>query len=215
MKILFITVFLFAATTTNAQSVNKLLVEANELYGKADFNKSVELYKQVLLVEPNNVIANNNLGLAYYKMENFDESINCFKKITEQLNESNLLADVYYNLGVTYAKKSLFADALATFKNALKLNPNNKKCSENLQLVTNQLNKQQQGKNDKTETKDNKDKQPNDSQDKQDIKNSQGGNSSNNEDELLSKLAEDEKEGKKNLQKKQKSKSGNNVTKDW
>ena len=70
------------------------------------------------------------------------------RAITETLQglsqaELDLRAQAYYNMGNSFYRQGQFAEAIAAYKEALKLNPDDQDAKHNLELAQQQLEKQQ------------------------------------------------------------------------
>lgn len=76
---------------------------------KEHFNKAIEL-------NPKLVRAQVNLGLVHSKLGEFDEALVCFKAVLPE-------ADAWYNLGLMYRGQKRYEDAIKSFEQVLKCNP--------------------------------------------------------------------------------------------
>jgi len=76
---------------------------------KENFTKAIEL-------NPKLVRAQVNLGLVYSKLGDFDQALVCFKAVLPE-------ADAWYNLGLMYRGQKRYEDAVKSFEQVLKCNP--------------------------------------------------------------------------------------------
>lgn len=115
-KYVFITAFLLLTLTAFAQ-VNKLLRQANKA---TDLNKKIELYTQVIALNPNNLDAYFYRGLAKNDLGDFSSAIVDYSKIIVTQPDP----DTYYNrANARYSLKN-YIGAKEDYENALKLDPN-------------------------------------------------------------------------------------------
>lgn len=210
MKFGCIILLMVLAITANAQKAAIMLQNGNESYQKKEFVKAVNQYREALKNDPDNSILLFNLGNALYKSGNLDEASKAFEKAVGKASEKQFTAKAFYNEAVALFGMHKFREAALAFKKALKLNPLDKDCRENLQMSINELKKEsessQKGEGEKNKTdKDNQDK-------KQD--NSKAPINKEAGEKLLNDLQKQEQRLKDSLQKLGK---GNKVNsgKDW
>jgi Ca-activated chloride channel homolog len=103
----------------------------------------------------NNATAQFNLGNALYKTEKKEDAVNAFEKANTTLVKPAEKSNALYNKGVVLQNNKKLEDCILSYKNALKLNPNNEDARHNLQLA---LKKQQQEKQKQDKDKKDKDK---------------------------------------------------------
>lgn len=160
MKIPVTICLLFFISSSFAQHVKKILIDADKQYQNSEYLHARELYEEVLNMSPGDVAAQYNLGVARFRLNDIEGATVAFKKALSLSNNKSMSAKISYNLGVAFLKSANFQEAIPAFKNALKLNAEDKEYRENLQFAINeykkQLNqKQQSGKS----PKQNKEKQ--------------------------------------------------------
>ena len=89
------------------------------------YKEALEPLEKAVQLNPNAADAHLNLGNVYDGLERFDDAIREFKKVVTLQPTS---ADPLYNLGSVYSKlakkdKRFFTEAIAAYKQAVKLNP--------------------------------------------------------------------------------------------
>jgi len=95
-----------------------------------DYPKVAEnLYRIVLDISPNNIVANENLGFLLVDLKQFDEAEEFFV-IALELNPS--ISDYYNNLGIIYAEQERYSEAEASFSKAISLDTKNSSSYNNL-----------------------------------------------------------------------------------
>jgi len=157
---------LFLGVHSNAGILDwHYLNEAKSAYQKGDYQKSVELYKKV-----NSDEAKFNEADSLYKMKKYKEAL----KVYNEIKDNKLKEKVEYNKGNCYAKMNKIDEAINSYKNALKLNPNDKDAKYNLELLEKKKHQKQNkhNKNHKNNKKQNK-KNKNNKQNNQHNKNKQ------------------------------------------
>ena len=79
------------------------------------------LYNSILNEEPNNLDANNNLGVLLQSLNRFNEAKDFCKKAIELKPN---YAEAHYNLGISLEKLNRFEESEASFRKVLELKPN-------------------------------------------------------------------------------------------
>ena len=106
-------------------------------YHKADYFKSLNIYKNNLVIQKENNdtegvgLSYNNIGMVYHKVGDFINAIdNYFNslKIAEELQDDYLKSTIYDNLGTVYFDQNKFNESINYFEKclALQLKNNNK-----------------------------------------------------------------------------------------
>ena len=184
LVILIITLIVFVNRIFSSNNAEKKFIRTgNEKYKDTIFNDAEVNYRKAIEQNINNHKAEFNLADALYKQENYKETIGRLETLSTQKIDSNLLENIFYNLGNSYfnnakqlaesqdpknAEEAMgnLKKSLEAFKNALKIMPSDTAARQNYQIVKHILDQQeQQNKDDK-----NKDKKKDDKQDKKDKK---------------------------------------------
>ncbi len=147
-----------------AQAENENIKLGNDAYKKKDYETAIKYYNSV--GEKNNATASYNLGNALYKTDKKEEAIAAYEKAVEAMNTPLEKSNSFYNKGVVLQNDKKTEDCILSYKNALKINPNNIDARHNLQIALqkekeDKQKQDQQNKNDKKEgDKNKKDEQP-------------------------------------------------------
>jgi Ca-activated chloride channel family protein len=179
---------LFMGVHSNASILDwHYLNQAKVAYQKGNYQKSAELYQKI-----NNDEAKYNEADSLYKMKKYKEALDIYN----QIKDKKLAEKVEYNKGNCYAKMGKIDKAINSYKNVLKLNPNDKDAKYNLEL----LEKKKQHKQNKNNQNNNKQKQ-----NKQNKNKSNKNKSQKNEE----KKSNSKKQNKNNKQKEQQKQNKN------
>jgi len=84
------------------------------------FDRAIEAYKRVILLNPENADTFNNIGVAFKQQGKFDEAIESYKK-SLSLKPDN--AGVYYNLGFALRDNGKLNEAIQAYKKSISLKP--------------------------------------------------------------------------------------------
>lgn len=203
----------------HAQSGSKDLREANKLYKEKKFDQSLQAYNKALQAAPNNSTVNYNTGNANFRNNKFENAVSDYENTVSNTNDNKLKQNAYYNKGVSFSKQKKLAESIEAYKDALKLNGDDKEARENLQkaLMEQKQQQQQQQQNKQDNKKDDKkdqDKKQDQKQDQQQQpKEQQSKLNKQQVEQLLQALQQKEKEVQKKMQ--QKDASPTQPDKDW
>lgn len=146
-----ISAFCLLAATGSAQT-EKLVREGNKLYEQKKFKEAGATYQQALLKNPTYVPGMFNLGNTLYQQKQYEASRKVLDAAAKNAKDKNSKSGVNYNIGNTYMSEKKWEDAIASYKKALRANPQDADAKYNLSYAQAMLKKDQQ------ENKDNKDK---------------------------------------------------------
>ena len=159
--------------------------KGNRAYEKGNYQDAAGRYMRALGADPSSFEAQYNLGNALHRQEMYDQAA----QVQQQAAADSLAAPVdraqaFYNLGNTQFRQQKYAEALESYKNSLRLNPDDPQAKFNYAYVKkllddqnqqNQDNKDNKDKKDNKDNKDNKDDQNQDQQNGQNQQNPQEG----------------------------------------
>jgi Ca-activated chloride channel family protein len=168
MRVLFTALLVFMGiATVFGQSERSLIREGNRTYKQKKFADAEVNYRKAL--EKNRDVKQGefNLGDALYKQDRFDEAANQYRDAATKLSDPKAKAEALYNLGNAQLRNKKIPESIASYKEALKLNPNDLDTKYNLEYAKMLLQKQQQQQqNQKKDQKQNKQKQDQEKQQK-------------------------------------------------
>ena len=161
-----ISAFCLLAATTSAQT-EKLVREGNKLYDQKKFKEAGSAYQQALLKNPTYVPGMFNLGNTLYQQKQYEASRKVLDAAAKNAKDKNSKSGVNYNIGNTYMSEKKWEDAIASYKKALRANPQDADAKYNLSYAQAMLKKDQQ---DNKDNKDKKDKNKDQNKDNKDNK---------------------------------------------
>ena len=110
---------------------------------KNNLQIAANLYKETLKVNPDHIDANNNLGLIFGALGEFQKAIDCYEKAI-QINPN--YASVRNNLGLVFEKFKEDNKAISCYEKAIQINPYYAVAHFNLGNVLKKLGKFQEAK---------------------------------------------------------------------
>ena len=142
MKMLPTICLIFFISTSSAQNVNKILNDADKQYQKSEYLNASKLYEEALKKSSMDLTAQYNLGVARFRLNETEGATEAFKKALGLSKDKSMSAKIFYNSGVAFLKSANYPEAITAFRNAMKLNSEDRDCRENLQFAINQYKKQ-------------------------------------------------------------------------
>jgi Ca-activated chloride channel homolog len=138
MRIL-LTIVLLLSTAFNDKAR-----EGNRAYERGDFETAAQMYMQAIQEEPENARLYFNLGNALSKLGKSEEATAAWD-LSKELNESPVeKSKAVYNQGNSAADQKEWDKALKSYRDALKLNPNDLDAKYNYELALKQKEEQEQ-----------------------------------------------------------------------
>ncbi|MDD5529769.1 MAG: tetratricopeptide repeat protein [bacterium] len=196
----------------------------NKLYNKKDYGGALEKYKSAQVKDPRLMVIDYNMGCARYKVDSLEYAMTLFTKIMASLESKGLKEKACYNMGNTLFKSGNLELAIESYKQALRMDPDDKDAKINLEFAQKMLEQQkQQQKDKKDQDKQNQDKKQNqqqkEQQNKQDKQQQQDKQNQEqqkqNAQNILKSLEQDEKDAKQKSQQKNAKVGQIKIFKDW
>jgi len=181
VKIFIIATMVVAAASgcVYAQSTRSLINEGNDLYEEKQYEEAEINYRKALNEDQGSVAGTFNLGNALNKQGKFDQSASEFEAAALKAEEKGIRGNAHFNRGNSFLEASEYDQAIASYTEALKLDPSDQDAKYNLSYALMKRRQQQQGQQqgggkddqnkDQQQDKKNKDQK----QDKQQNKNDQ------------------------------------------
>jgi len=95
-----------------------LFKEGNKKYIKGDYKGAIKAFSKLIEIEPNNIYAHINLGIAKMDLGNYISAIDYFTKAIELDSEN---ADAYKNRALAYYSLDKEDEALLDYKKSTQL----------------------------------------------------------------------------------------------
>ncbi|RXK59801.1 tetratricopeptide repeat protein [Lacibacter luteus] len=132
MKLIFTICSLMLSVFTYAQEGD--VVKGNRYYKEGNYEKAEEAYRKALEKKPTPV-AGYNLGNTLYKREEIEKALKAFDEAIEATDDPALKTKALYNKAVLLHKNNRIPEAIAAYKQALRLSPNDEEVRKNLQIA--------------------------------------------------------------------------------
>ena len=134
-----------------------LVRRGNREFKREKFEKSVDSYQEALKHDPNSFEAKYDLASALYRTERYDKAEKTLQAIVNDSTRTELeRGEVAYNLGNTQFAQQKYKEALSSYRQAMRCNPNDEDAKFNYAFTKLLLQQQQQQQN-KDQNQDNKD----------------------------------------------------------
>ena len=147
-----------------------LVRKGNREFKREKFEKSVDSYQEALKHDPNSFEAKYDLASALYRTERYEKAEKTLQAIvSDSTRTEKERGEVAYNLGNAQFAQQKYKEALSSYRQAMRCNPNDEDAKFNYAFTKLLLQQQQQQSQDQNqENKDNQDKEQNEqNQDKQ------------------------------------------------
>ncbi len=135
---------LFSLAHSYAQQVTVTIKQGNDAYKKGDYKAAAEAYQKALDESPNNEIAQFNLGNALQKLKQDEASGKTYDELLQHSKDGSLQSKAYYNKALALLKQNNLEEAVNSFKQSLRLAPDDVETRENLQKALAELRQKQQ-----------------------------------------------------------------------
>ena len=180
-KYIVLALVLFVCGEVSAQQMKErgLVRRGNREFRREHFEKSVDSYQRALQHDSTCFEAKYDLASALYRTERYDKAEKTLLSIVNDTTRTELeRGEVAYNLGNTQFAQQKYKEALSSYRQAMRCNPNDEDAKFNYaftkRLIQQQEQQQQQQNQDQNQdqNKDNKDNQQ-DNQNQQNEQNQQ------------------------------------------
>ncbi len=175
----------FAEAAAQKMPERRLVRKGNRQFGRERYDKSIESYTRALEAAPTSFEAAYDLANAMFRAERYDTAEQTLKGIVADSTRSDIdRSEAVYNLGNTQFAQQKLKEALASYRAAMRLNPDDQEAKYNYaytkHLLQQQEQQQQNDQNkddqnqDQDQNKDNQQNQQNQQQNGQDDKQQDG-----------------------------------------
>lgn len=129
--------------------------KGNRAYEKGDYQDAAGRYMRASGMAPGSFEAQYDLGNAFYRQEMYDQAAQTLQQVAaDSLRSPADRAQAFYNLGNAQFRQKQYAEALESYKNSLRLNPDDLEAKFNYAYVKKLLDDQNR---DDQNDRDNKD----------------------------------------------------------
>ena len=186
---------LFVCGEVSAQQMKErgLVRKGNRQFKREQFEKSVDSYQRALQHDSTSFEAKYDLASALYRTERYEKAEKTLLGIVNDTTRTELeRGEVAYNLGNTQFAQQKYKEALSSYRQAMRCNPNDEDAKFNYAFTKRliQQQEQQQQQQNQDQNQDNKEQ----NQDKQDQQNNQNQQGEDKEDQQQQPQNQDGKE---------------------
>ena len=171
MKTLLSIAFLFVLNISFSQQWRDSLEAARTAYENKEYGEALKYYESAQKNAPENIDLSDEMAQSAYKAREFKKAQEIYQQNSQKKELDIEKADNYHNLGNARMKSKDYQGAIESYKDALRLNPNDQQTRYNLSEAIRQLKNQQQDKENKKDNQDKKDENQDQNQDQNQDKN--------------------------------------------
>ena len=118
--------------------MNDLIKKGIEYFQKQEYLKSLEIFKNILRVDKNQLQALNFVALNYFYLGQFKDSIFTLEKV---INLNPMIPDVYFNKALSHFNLGEYEAAIKNYEQAIKIKPDYHQAYINLGDLNKKLNR--------------------------------------------------------------------------
>lgn len=166
----------FAEAAAQKMPERRLVRKGNRQFGRERYDKSIESYTRALEAAPTSFEAAYDLANAMFRAERYDTAEQTLKGIVADSTRSDIdRSEAVYNLGNTQFAQQKLKEALASYRAAMHLNPDDQEAKYNYAYTKHLLQQQEQQQQNDDQNKDdqNQDRNEDNQQNQQDRQNGQ------------------------------------------
>jgi Ca-activated chloride channel family protein len=117
---------------------------ARASYKQGDYDKALRTYRSAQKLAPDEVDLSDEIGQTAYKAEKYDVAEKVYQQSSSRKGNAQQQARTYHNLGNARMKQQKYDEAIASYKEALRHNPERNETRYNLSRAMRQKQAQQQ-----------------------------------------------------------------------
>lgn len=153
----------FAEAAAQKMPERRLVRKGNRQFGRERYDKSIDSYTRALEAAPTSFEAAYDLANAMFRAERYDTAEQTLKGIVADSTRSDIdRSEAVYNLGNTQFAQQKLKEALASYRAAMRLNPDDQEAKYNYAYTKHLLQQQeQQQQNDRNKDDQNQDQDQN------------------------------------------------------
>jgi Ca-activated chloride channel homolog len=143
----------------SAQKEDVLIRSGNRFYKQKQLDKAKQQYEKAVQQAPQNPVAAYNLGNAQFRKDEYDDAVKSYDETISHSSDNAAKEKGLYNKGVAQIRSKKLEESIASWKDALKLDPTDLEARENLQKALLELKLRQPPPPEKNNQKDQKKEQ--------------------------------------------------------
>ena len=147
MKVIIHIIFILICASAFGQDWRDSLDMARDAYKNEEFLKALEYYESAQKGAPENVDLSDEMAQSAYKAREFKKAEDIYKQNGNNKQSATEKADNYHNIGNARLKQKDYQGAIDSYKESLRLNPNDDQTRYNLSEAIRQLKNQQKNQN--------------------------------------------------------------------
>ena len=186
---------LFVCGEVSAQQMKErgLVRKGNRQFKREQFEKSVDSYQRALQHDSTSFEAKYDLASALYRTERYEKAEKTLLGIVNDTTRTELeRGEVAYNLGNTQFAQQKYKEALSSYRQAMRCNPNDEDAKFNYAFTKRLIQQQEQQQQQQSQDQNQDNKEQN--QDKQDQQNNQNQQGEDKQDQQQQPQNQDGKE---------------------
>ncbi|MCL2313912.1 MAG: tetratricopeptide repeat protein, partial [Proteobacteria bacterium] len=130
--------FSYSAFAQNLfQKIPPTVQHGIKAYRAEHFENALSAFEEAQTQMPSNAQLEFNRGTTLYKQGKYEEALQSLSHARE-LDDGRLYGDIFYNMGNTYAAMGNADDAIASYRQALRVNPQDTMARHNLEFLLSQ-----------------------------------------------------------------------------
>lgn len=158
---------LFVCGEVSAQQMKErgLVRKGNRQFKREQFEKSVDSYQRALQHDSTSFEAKYDLASALYRTERYEKAEKTLLGIVNDTTRTELeRGEVAYNLGNTQFAQQKYKEALSSYRQAMRCNPNDEDAKFNYAFTKRLIQQQEQQQQNQDQNQDNKEQNQQDKQ---------------------------------------------------
>lgn len=195
MKYLFIGLFLVFNGVVFSQQWKDSLKLARQLYREGAYEEAMKKYEHTQNITPKHIDLSDEMGQTAYKAEQLEKAEKHYNASSSNRGSNSDKGRTQRNLGLVKMKQKRYDEAIESFKDALRHNPNDEAARKNLTEAKNKKKQQQNQQNQQNKGNKGSDRQdpttPRQENEKQQNQEQQNGKPSSNSKQQAQKKLED------------------------
>ncbi|HMH32364.1 MAG TPA: tetratricopeptide repeat protein [Puia sp.] len=127
----------------SAQKEDALIRSGNRFYKQKQLDRAKQQYEKAVQQAPQNPVAQYNLGNTAFRKDEYDEAAKSYDESISHSSDNTVREKGLYNKGVAQIRSKKLEESIASWKDALKLDPADLEARENLQKALLELKQRQ------------------------------------------------------------------------